>query len=207
VLTERAGLLRRALWLGWFTVIWNVAEGIVALVAAAAAGSQALLGFGVDSVVESLSAGVLIWRLVAERQQPERAEEVERRAVKLIGVTFFVLGAFVGFEALRALARGIEPESSVVGIVLTSVSLVVMPWLARQKREVAVAMGSKAVRTDGAQTMACAYLSAVVLGGLALNAALGWWWADPVAALVVVALLVREGWEALHAERINECCD
>jgi cation diffusion facilitator family transporter len=206
VLTERHDLLRRALRLGWFTVAWNVAEGVVAIVAAWVAGSRALLGFGFDSGVESLSGAVLIWRLRAERRDPDRAERVERRAVRLIGCTFFVLAAVVGVEAVRSLATEAEPESSPVGIALTIVSLVVMPWLAMRKRRVAVAMGSRAVEADSAQTMACVYLSVVVLVGLVLNAAAGWWWADPVAALLVVGLLAREGWEAVHAAHVDDCC-
>ena len=206
MIAERHDLLRRALWLGYFTVAWNVAECVVAIVAASTAGSRALLGFGFDSAVESLSASVLIWRLRIERREPERAERVEQRAVKLIGVTFFILAVAVGVEAVRSLLTRSEPESSVPGIVLTAVSLAVMPVLASRKRAVGRAMGSRAVEADSAQTTACVYLSAVVLGGLLLNATLRWWWADPVAALVVVAILVREGWEALQAEHVDDCC-
>ncbi len=198
--------LRLALRLGYFTVSWNVVEGIVAITAAALAGSRALLGFGLDSTIESLSAGVLIWRLRVERRDPERAERVERQAVQLIGVSFFLLAAFVGVEAVRSLVGHHEPESSPVGIMLTALSLIVMPLLAHRKRALAVEMGSKAVEADSAQTKACAYLSAVVLGGLVLNSLFGWWWADPVAALIVVALLVQEGREALSAEHVDECC-
>ncbi len=206
MLTERRDLLRHALRLGWFTVGWNVTEGLVAVVAALMAGSRALLGFGFDSAVESLSAAVLIWRLRVEQREPERAERVEQRAVRLIGLTFFVLAAVVAVESVRSLVNAEQPESSGVGIVLTAVSLVVMPWLAAHKRRLGVAMGSKAVEADSAQTSACAYLSAVVLGGLVLNVTVGWWWADPVAALVVVAILAREGWEAVHAEHVDDCC-
>jgi divalent metal cation (Fe/Co/Zn/Cd) transporter len=203
---QREDFLREALRLGWFTVGWNVIEGLVAINAALMAGSGALLGFGFDSGVESLSAAVLIWRLQVERRDPQRAERVERQAVRAIGVTFFVLGAVVAFDAVRSLVDRIEPENSIVGIVLTALSLVVMPLLAVRKRRVGVAMGSKAVEADSTQTSACAYLSAVVLAGLVLNAIAGWWWADPVAALVVVAILMREGWEAVHAERVDDCC-
>ena len=204
--TTRADLLQRALRLASFTVAWNVVEGVVALTAAGAAGSRALVGFGLDSAVESLSAGVLVWRLRVEQRAPERAGQVERRAVRLIGVTFLVLAAYVGVAAVRSLADGTEPEVSPVGIGLTALSLAVMPLLARAKRSVAAELGSRAVGADSAQTRACAWLSAVVLGGLVLNAALGWWWADPVAALVVVALLAQEGREALAAEHVDDCC-
>jgi divalent metal cation (Fe/Co/Zn/Cd) transporter len=206
VLTERRVLLRRAVVLAWFTVGWNVIEGIVAIAAAVLAGSQALLGFGLDSGVESLSATVVLWRLYAERRNPDRAEAVEQRALRLIGVTFFVLSPFVAVEAVRALVGRHEPDVSVVGIVLTSVSIVVMQWLARTKRRVGIAMGSKAVQADSSQTSACVYLSGVVLGGLLLNAAFGWWWADPLAALGVVVFLVREGRDALTADHADDCC-
>jgi len=199
-------LLRRATHLAWFTVGWNIIEGLVAISAAVVAGSQALLGFGLDSGVESLSASVVLWRLYAERRDPERAEAVERRALRLIGVTFFVLAAFIAVDSIRALVGQHEPDASVVGIVLTSLSLLVMRWLARGKRQVGIAMGSRAVEADSAQTSACVYLSAVVLVGLVLNAALGWWWADPLAALGVVVFLLREGREALNAEHADDCC-
>lgn len=206
MIEDRAVSLRQALRLGYFTVAWNVTEGVVAIVAAALAGSRALLGFGLDSGVESLSAAVLIWRLLAERRNPSRAEQVEHRAVLLIGITFLLLAAFVGFESVRSLVTGAEPESSPVGIGLTAVSLVVMPMLARRKREVGRAMGSRAVEVDSHQTWACVYLSVVVLIGLLLNTLFGWWWADPIAALVVVVFLVREGREALQAESLDDCC-
>lgn len=206
MLADRSRLLRRALRLGWLTLAWNATEGAVAVAAASAAGSRALLGFGLDSGVESLSAAVLVWRLRAERRDPERTEQVEARAVRLIGVAFLVLAAFVGVEAVRSLFVRSEPDASAVGVVLTAVSLVVMPLLAARKRRVAAAMGSRAAEAESNQTEACAYLSAVVLAGLAANAAFGWWWADPVAALGVVAFLVREGWEAFRAERVDDCC-
>jgi len=203
---SREALVHRALLLAVVTVTWNVAEGVIAVVAAAASGSRALLGFGVDSFVESISAAVLIWRLRAEQRDPDRVEQVERRALRLIGVAFLALAGLVGFEAVRSLLAGDEPDSSTVGIVLTIVSLLVMPLLARAKRRVGVEMGDRSVEADSNQTMACVYLSAVVLGGLTLNALFGWWWADPVAALAVVGFLVREGREAFAADRVDDCC-
>jgi divalent metal cation (Fe/Co/Zn/Cd) transporter len=203
---ERLDLLRRSQRLAAFTVAWNVTEGVVAIAAAWVAGSRALAGFGLDSAVESISASVLLWRLSTERRDPERVERVERVAVRAIGASFLVLAAFVGVEAIRSLAVRAEPDASPVGIALTLVSLVVMPVLAARKRRVAVALDSKAAQADSAQTRACAYLSAVVLAGLVLNAAFGWWWADPLAALGVVAFLVREGREALSAEHVDDCC-
>ncbi|MEZ5139526.1 MAG: cation transporter [Acidimicrobiales bacterium] len=197
---DRHRLLWTALALAYFTVVYNVVEGAIAVTAGAIAGSSALVGFGLDSSVESLSAVVLIWRLRVERSDPERAEHVEHRAVRLIGTTFFILAAYVGVEAVRSLLSRSEPESSPVGIVLTIASLIVMPVLASRKRVVGAEMGSRAVLADAAETRACVYLSAVVLVGLVLNAALGWWWADPLAALGVVYFLIREGLEAFDED-------
>jgi divalent metal cation (Fe/Co/Zn/Cd) transporter len=206
VIEARSLLVRRATRLGWFTVGWNVAEGIIAITAALLAGSQALLGFGLDSGIESISASILLWRLYTERRDPERVEQVERRAVRLIGFSFLILAAFVGVDAIHSLVTASEPKSSPVGIVLTAFSLVVMPVLAFKKRQVGREMGSRSVETDSKQTSACAYLSAVVFVGLVLNASLGWWWADPLAALGVVVFLMREGREALGAEHVDDCC-
>jgi divalent metal cation (Fe/Co/Zn/Cd) transporter len=206
VLDARDRQIHNALRLGYFTVSWNVLEGVIALTAAVIAGSRALLGFGLDSAVESLSAVVLIWRLRVERRNPERAERVERQAVRVIGVTFFVLAAYVAAESIQSIAATHEPSASPVGIAVTALSLGVMPVLARRKRTLGTEMGSKAVAADSAQTRACAYLSAVVLAGLILNALFGWWWADPIAALGVVVFLVLEGREAMTAEHVDDCC-
>lgn len=203
---DRAHLLDRARRLALFTVAWNVAEGAVAITAAVLAGSQALFGFGADSAIESISAAVLTWRLTAERRDPHRVEEVEQTALRVIGVSFLLLAAYVAFDAIRALAVQDEPAPSMVGIALTLLSLIVMPWLAVRKRRVADALASRAAVADSQQTWACAWLSAVVLAGLMLNAVLGWWWADPVAALGVVVLLLREGREALSADHVDDCC-
>jgi divalent metal cation (Fe/Co/Zn/Cd) transporter len=201
--TSRTQLLAQAQRLGVFTIGWNAAEGVIAISAAWMAGSRALAGFGLDSAIESISASVLLWRLSAERRDPQRAEHVERFATRAIGASFLVLAAFVAYEAVRSLALHEEPEASPVGIVLTAVSLVVMPLLAQRKSRVARLLHSGAARADTSQTLACAWLSAVVLAGLVLNAVFDWWWADPVAALGVVALLLREGGEALTAEHID----
>jgi divalent metal cation (Fe/Co/Zn/Cd) transporter len=182
------------------TVIWNVAEGTIAIVASVAATSDALLSYGLDSGIESLSGGIVLWRLLAEQRDSERAHMVERRALKLIGLTFFVLAAFVAVESTLSLVNNERPDTSVVGIVLTALSMIAMPVLAFRKRAVGVEMGSPALIADSQQTFACVYLSAVVLAGLALNALLGWWWADPVAALAVVIFLIQEGREAFGGE-------
>lgn len=206
VTDHRALMLRRAWWLAVFTVVWNLAEGAVAVTAALLANSRALIGFGVDSFVESASAAVLIWRLRVEQRSPERADHVEQRALRIIGFTFIALAALVGIESTRSLIAGEQPDASRVGIVLTVVSLIVMPVLAREKRRVGRELGSRSVEADSRQTQACVYLSAVVLVGLVANAAFGWWWADPLAALGVVVFLVSEGREALEAEHVDDCC-
>ena len=194
---DRPRLLAWATALAIFTIAYNLGEGAIAITAALVARSQALLGFGFDSAVESISASVFLWRLRAERRDPERAERVQHQATRLIGISFFILAAVVAFEALRSLIRGEPPDASPVGIALTAASLIVMPILAWKKRQVATELDSRAGLADSAQTFACVYLSAVVLAGLILNSLLGWWWADPAAALGIVSLLLNEGREAL----------
>lgn len=195
--------LKRGLRLEYLTVGWNVVEGIVAVAAGIAAGSIALIGFGVDSFVETISGAVIIWRLMAEtrgQHDEEAMERIERRAERIVGIAFLLLAAYVGFEAVRALINHDAPDASPVGIALTAVSIVVMLWLARAKRQTGEALGSRAMLADAQQTYACWYLSVVALAGLALNAVFGLWWADPVAALGITVLLVREGLEALRGE-------
>jgi divalent metal cation (Fe/Co/Zn/Cd) transporter len=203
---SRDAALRRALRLEYLTVGWNVVEGVIGVSAALAAGSVALLGFGIDSFVESTSGAVLIWRLRAERRarDPEAIEALDRRAHKLVALTLFALAAYIGVDALKALWLREAPEASVVGIVLTSVSLSAMWLLARAKRRAARDLGSRALEADAFQTTACFWLSLVTLAGLALNALLGWWWADPVAALAMTYFLVREGREAWEGK--DDCC-
>jgi divalent metal cation (Fe/Co/Zn/Cd) transporter len=190
--------LRMGRWLEFFTVGWNLAEAAVAIAAGVFAASIALIGFGMDSLVESLSGGILLWRL----QAAANGERRERLAHKLVGVSFFLLALYVGVEAGKSLLRHEEPDSSVVGIVLSIASLIVMPLLARAKRRVASKIDSRALYADSRQTDICAYLSAILLGGLLLNALLGWWWADPVAALCMLPMIIREGNEAIH----GRCC-
>lgn len=201
----REALLGRALRLEYLTVGWNVVEGVIALVAAAAAGSVVLVGFGVDSFVECTSGAVLVWRLLAERRarDHEEIERLDRRAHRLVGLSLFGLAAFVAFEAARSLWKGDRPEPSLVGIAVIVVSLGAMIWLARAKRRTALELGSRALEADAFQTTACWWLSLITLAGLGLNTALGWWWADPVAALGMTWFLVREGREAWRRE---ECC-
>ncbi len=195
--------LKRGLELEYLTVGWNILEGIIAVAAGIAAGSIALIGFGVDSFVETISGAVIIWRLMAEtrgRHDEKAVERIEQRAERLVGIAFLMLAAYVAFEAVRTLVNQEAPDASPIGIVLTAVSFVVMLWLARSKRRIGEALGSRAMIADAQQTYACWYLSIVALTGLALNAGLGWWWADPVAALGITVLLAREGIEALGGE-------
>jgi divalent metal cation (Fe/Co/Zn/Cd) transporter len=187
----------RAVRVELFTVGWNALEAVVALTAGAVAGSVALIGFGLDSVVEVSAALVVLWQFFGI------PEERERRALRIIGGCFFALAAYVAFASLHDLLTRSEPESSVVGIVLTAVSLVVMPLLARAKTTIGREIGSRSLIADSGQTRLCVYLSAVTLVGLACNATLGWWWADPAAALVIAAIAVREGREAWRGDT---CC-
>ena len=199
----RGPLLRRGLRLEYLTVGWNVVEGVIAVAAALASGSVALLGFGIDSFVESLSGSILIWRLRAEHRgdrDAEAIERVERRAERLVGISFLALAAYVSVEASLTLLGSERPQGSPIGIVLTAVSLAVMLWLARAKRRTGRELGSRALIADAAQTLACWYLSATTLAGLALNALFGLWWADPLAAYGIAFFLIREGLEAWRGE-------
>jgi divalent metal cation (Fe/Co/Zn/Cd) transporter len=191
---ERANQLRAGRRLEYFTLGWNLTEAAVAIGAGLVAGSVALIGFGIDSLIESFSGGILLWRL----QWSKTDESRERLAHKLVGVSFFLLALYVAFEAGKSLLRHEEPETSVVGIILSIISLIVMPLLARAKRRVAAKIDSRALHADSRQTDICAYLSAILLGGLLLNAFVGWWWADPVAALCMLPLIFREGMEAVR---------
>jgi divalent metal cation (Fe/Co/Zn/Cd) transporter len=204
----RTGVVRRALRLEYLTVGWNIVEGVIAVSAAVAAGSVALLGFGIDSFVESTSGAVLIWRLKAERSgmDAEAIEQLDRRAHKLVASTLFALAAYVAIDAIKTLWLRERPEPSPVGIALTTVSLFVMLWLARAKRRAAKTLGSRALEADAFQTTACWWLSLIAFGGMALNAAFGWWWADPVAALGMTYFLVREGREAWEGEDTCHGC-
>lgn len=201
----RPQLLARGLRLEYLTVGWNIVEGLIAVGAGVVAGSIALIGFGVDSFVETISGAVLVWRLRAEvggDADEARIERVERRAARLVAVSFLILAAYVAFEAVQALVAQERPSASPVGIALTTVSIAAMLWLARAKRATGEALGSRALIADSHQTYACWYLSVTTLVGLALNAVLGLWWADPVAALVIALFLLREAREAWAGETV-----
>ncbi|SRR5579875_1959917 len=179
--------------LEYLTIGWNLLEAIAAIGAGLVSGSIALVGFGFDSLIEVSSGVVLLWRLTT-------GEHRERIALKLVGVSFLVLAAYVAFDATKSLVLHEAPNESYIGIAIAALSLIIMPLLARAKRQVAANLNSRAMEADSRQTDICAYLSAILLGGLGLNALLGWWWADPVAGLVMVPVIAKEGVEALRGE-------
>lgn len=203
----QAQLRRRALRLSWFTVVYNVLEGVVSVAAGAVAGSVALVGFGLDSFVESLSGGVMIWRFAGARGEADAcaAEERERRALRLVGWTFWILGAYVLWESAEKLLGGERPEPSPVGIAVVMVSLLVMPALYLAKRRTAERLGSRSLAADSRQTLACMGMSAAVLAGLALNGLFGLWQADPVIAIGIALLLFREGRDAVRDGKVCAC--
>ncbi len=191
-------LVQHALALEYLTVGWNVLEAIIAIGAGWIAGSIALVGFGLDSIIEVTAAGMLVWRLRCELScAHETHAGAERKALKVVGVTFFLLAAYVGFQALMQLLHRQAPQVSVPGLVLALASGLLMPLLGLRKRWVARKLGSRALEADAMETLICAYLSAALLLGLGLNAWLGWWWADPVAALVMLPVILQEGRETL----------
>lgn len=201
---QRRSDVRRGVHLEYFTVGYNSVEGIVAVGSGIAAGSVALVGFGVDSAIEVISGAALLWRLHSDANESTR-ERIEQRALRIVGISFLLLAAYVSFDATMALVRREPPEESTIGIVLAAVSLVVMPLLVRAKRRVATTIGSKALAADATQTALCTYLSAILLAGLLLNAVVGWWWADPIAALVMLPIIVKEGWQAVRGKHCDDC--
>jgi divalent metal cation (Fe/Co/Zn/Cd) transporter len=201
---EREALLRRGRVLEVFTILWNSLEGLVSVALGVAAGSIALVGFGVDSFVETSSGLVLLWRLQGGKDHAHD-ERLEARALRLVGLSLLVLGVYVAYEAGSALLNREPPAASIPGIVLACLSLVVMPVLAHRKGQVAAALGSRSLEADAFQTNLCTYLSAILLGGLVLNAAWGLWWADPVAAMAMVPIIAREGLGAMRGEQCDDC--
>jgi divalent metal cation (Fe/Co/Zn/Cd) transporter len=200
---ERARLERRARLLAWGGIGWHVVEFAIALAAGLAAGSIALIGFGADSLIEALAGGVVLWLFTGTRRSSSAAE---RRAQQLIAVSFFVLAAYVGIEALRTLVSGDHPEASWVGIGLAAFTAQTMPLLAYAKRRVGNQLHSAATVKEAAQTQLCAYLSIALLLGLGANALAGWWWADPLTALVIAAVAAKEGRESWRGEGCCEAC-
>jgi hypothetical protein len=200
----RPALVRRGLWLNYLTIGYNTIEAVVSLAAGLVAGSVALVGFGIDSAIEVTASLVAQWRLRSDHlERRERAEQVTGR---VIGGSFVVLAAYIAADSTITLWHHEAPRPSVVGLVILALSVVVMPVLARAKRRVAHALASRALQAEAMQTSLCAYLSVIALAGVALNTALGWWWADPVAALLMVPLITKEGLEGLRGSSACDHC-
>lgn len=197
-------MVRHGRRLEYFTIAWNALEGLVAVVAGAIAGSISLVGFGIDSFIEVTSGSVLLWRMSVDADV-ERRERNERLALQVVGICFLFLATYIAYESAMDLWSRRAPEHSSPGIVLACVSLVVMPLLSRAKRKVGRALGSAAMHADAKQTEFCTYLSAILLGGLLLNAFFGLWWADPVAALIMVPIIAKEGIEGLQGKACGAC--
>src|ERR1700674_5406460 len=201
---DRTAVVRHGRRLEYFTIAWNAAEGLVAVVAGVIAGSISLVGFGIDSFVEVTSGSVLLWRMSVDSEL-QRRELNEKRALRIVGVCFLLLSAYIAYESVLDLWSGRAPEHSIPGIVLACVSLVVMPLLSRAKRKVGRALGSAAMHADAKQSEFCTYLSAILLSGLLLNAFFGLWWADPAAALIMAPIIAKEGIEGLQGKACDEC--
>jgi len=202
-LVARPLLVRRGLRLTYATLAYNSLEGIVAVGAGIGAGSIALIGFGVDSIIELTASVAAVWRLRADSGVARR-EQVEGRSLRVVGACFLALAGYMTYEAVKALLQREAPAASLIGIGLAALSLLVMPVLAHAKRRIALKLGSGALAAEATQTAVCTYLSAILLSGLVLNAQFGWWWADPVAALAMVPLIVREGMEGVRGR--SACC-
>ena len=200
----RQQIVLRGKRLEYFTIGWNTLEGLVAVIAGAVAGSVSLVGFGTDSLIEVISGTALLWRMAADADAESR-ERKERLSLRIVGLCFLVLAAYVTVESVSDLIKKNAPEDSIPGIVLACVSLVVMPLLSRAKRKVGAELGSRAMQADARQTDFCLYLSAILLVGLVANATLGWWWADPLSALIMVPIIVREGLQSMKGETCD--CD
>jgi len=200
---ERRHLVAWGRKLEYFTIFYNFLEGAIGITAGLLAGSIALVGFGIDSLIEVTSGGALLWRLHSD--DSERRERIERISLTIVGLCFAALAVYVTYESVTALIRRESPEESIPGIILGIVSIIVMPLLARQKRRVAAGIGSGAMAADARQTDFCFYLSFILVGGLTLNALFGWWWADPLAGLLMVPIIVNESYRALKGESCG--CD
>ena len=201
---DRLQLVGRSRRLNYATLAYNSLEGILSIAAGIVAGSIALVGFGVDSLIELTASVAALWRLRADAD-PLRREQAEHRSLRIIGLSFLGLALYVGVDAVQALAGGAAPDRSWIGVIIASASLVVMPVLARAKKAVGLRLGSGALVAEAKQTLICTYLSALLLVGLALNALAGWWWADPVAALAMVPLIAWEGIEGVRGR--SACAD
>ena len=188
--------------LEYFTVVWNVLEGLIAVAAGVVAGSISLVGFGMDSFIEVTSGATLLWRMSVDANVESR-ERNEKLSLRIVGTCFIALAIYIAYEAVSDLIRKTAPEQSIPGIALACVSLIVMPILSRAKVRVGNALGSAAMKADARQADFCVYLSVILLSGLLLNAALGWWWADPIAALIMAPIVAKEGLQGIKGET---CC-
>jgi divalent metal cation (Fe/Co/Zn/Cd) transporter len=201
---DRVATVRRGRRLEYFTIAWNSLEGLLAVAMGMVAGSISLVGFGLDSFIEVTSGSVLLWRMSVDADM-HRRERNEKRALQVVGLCFLLVAGYIAYESGMDLVSRRVPEHSVPGIILACVSLVVMPLLSRAKQSVGRALGSAAMRADAKQAEFCTYLSAILLGGLLLNALFGLWWADPVAALVMLPIIAKEGIEALRGKSCTDC--
>ena len=199
---ERQSLIKRGTRLSYFTIAWNSLEGLIAVTAGAVAGSISLVGFGIDSFIEVVSGATLLWRMTVDADVKSR-EQNERFSLRIVGICFLSLATYVAYESCADFIGRKAPRHSIAGIILACVSLVVMPILSRAKKKVGYQLGSAAVNADARQTDFCVYLSAILLSGLLLNAALGWWWADPLAALIMVPIIAKEGFDGIRGKA---CC-
>jgi divalent metal cation (Fe/Co/Zn/Cd) transporter len=203
---ERNKQIKRGRRLEYFTIAYNSMEGLVSIVAGLIAGSVSLVGFGIDSVIEIISGAALIW-LLRRDLNPERREAAERIALRIVGSCFIALAIYILYESGAILLRHEAPERSVPGIAIAALSAIVMPLLARAKRRVASSLNSAAMKADSRQTDFCTYLSVILLGGLLLNALFGWWWADPIAALIMTPIIANEGISAVRGRACSDDCN
>ncbi len=196
-------MAKRGIRLSYFTIAWNSLEGLIAVVAGTVAGSISLVGFGIDSFIEVISGTTLLWRMTVDADV-RRRERNERLSLRIVGICFLFLAVYVAYESCSDLVTRKAPEHSISGIILACISLIVMPILSRAKKKVGYELRSAAMNADARQTDFCVYLSAILLGGLLLNAVLGWWWADPAAALIMVPIIAKEGLDGIRGKA---CCD
>jgi divalent metal cation (Fe/Co/Zn/Cd) transporter len=199
IAATRTDLIQRGERLEYFTIFWNTLEGLLSVGAGIVAGSIALVGFGLDSFVEVISGSALLWRMKADKDVEQR-ERVERISLRVVGFCFLALAAYVAIDSIHSLLNKSGPERSILGIAIGVASLFVMPLLARAKRNVGRAISSAAMIADSQQTQFCTYLSAILVAGLLLNAFLGWWWSDSLAALIMVPIIANEGIEAVRGK-------
>ena len=200
---NRIALVSSAKRLEYFTIIWNLLEGLVSLAAGLFSGSISLVGFGVDSFIEVASGSIVLWRMSVDHNIARR-EHNEHLALKLVGFSFIALSCYLIFQAIMRFHDRTEPQHSIPGVVIACLSLIVMPLLSRAKRKIATSLKSSAMKADARQTDFCTYLSAILLAGLLLNFLFGWWWADPVAALIMASIIGNEG---INASLEKRCCD